>query len=396
MIVSRLVRVLGRDIRWSDRPLETRSLEQITDIGIAFANAQAEILAAPPTNLPAVYRAVQLISDIAASLPLEAIGSDGVALPITPQVLLRPDPTTTYNASMRKIVASLLLRGNAYVWARTRSQDQQIQSVYVLNPDEVSVAWDRARLYPVYAWRDRNMEPNAEIFPIAINQWPGNLVGMGPIEASRLMFSGMQAEANLSRRLMEDEATPTGIVKVPRTLTQPEAAEVQTMWEESHGGRKRPAVLSGGAEFDPITINPVDAQFIEQRNFSIQEVGRLFGLDGFFLLVESGGSLTYSTTEQLLRLFLVMTLNPTYLEPIQQVFSLMLPEGISARFKTDEILTADIKSRYEAYAIGITNEFLDPDEVRRIEGRAPFDQTTRANMAARRTQPVEEVINATG
>jgi phage portal protein BeeE len=125
-------------------------------------------------------------------------------------------------------------------------------------------------------------------------------------------------------------------------------------------------------------------------------VGRLFGLDGFFLLVESGGSLTYSTTEQLLRLFLVMTLNPTYLEPIQQVFSLMLPEGISARFKTDEILTADIKSRYEAYAIGITNEFLDPDEVRRIEGRAPFDQTTRANMAARRTQPVEEVINATG
>lgn len=365
------MQILGRQISWSEPrssiELETRALEQITDIGLAFTAKQAELLNQRDSALPAVYRAIQLISDIGASLPLEAIGRDGVAEPLPPPLLERPDPTTTYNSTMKQIMASLLMAGNAYLWPRTRSRTGEIESIYVLNPNEVSVEWDRNRLYPVYSWRDQQMEANVEIFPISINRWPGALKGMGPIEAARLTFSGMKAEANLARRLMEDEATPSGLIKILRQLTKTEAGEVQEMWEEAHGARKRPAVLSGGAEFQQLTINPIDAQFIEQRNFSIQEVGRLFGLDGFFLLVDSGGSLTYSTTEQLLRLFLIMTLNPTYLEPIQQTFSLMLPAGTSARFNSNEILAADIKSRYEAYQIGLSSEFLTLDEVRRSE-----------------------------
>jgi HK97 family phage portal protein len=373
--------MFGRDIRWSDEPeLEERALETVTvsDLGVAFTLAQTEILggSSEQTSLPAVYRSVSLISDLGASLPLEAIGRNGVAEPFPPPILEHPNPAETYNTTLRKIFTSLLFRGNAYLWARTRDSIGNITSAYVLNPDEVSVAWDRAELYPLYSWRDRPMEVNREIFPISINHWPGRLKGVGPIEAARLMFSGMRSEARMARRIFEDEATPTGILKVPRALTKPEAEEVQEMWEESHAGRKRPAVLSGGVEFDPITINPVDAQFIEQRNFSIQEVARLFGLPGYFLLVPSGDPLTYSTTEGLMRIFLTTTLNPTYLEPVEEVFSLMLPEGITARFNAAELLRADTQTRYAAYQAGLAAGFLTIDEVRATEHLPGIEPST--------------------
>jgi len=156
-----------------------------------------------------------------------------------------------------------------------------------------------------------------------------------------------------------------------KPLTRQEAEEVRDIWEGSHKGRKRVGVTSGTVEFKPLQIKPVDAQFVESRNFSIQEVARIFGLPGHFLGVSSGSSMTYSTTESLNRLFVTNTLRPTYLERIEQVFSMLLPPFKVARFNTDELLRADIKSRYEAHHIGIAAGFKTPNEVRKEEGLPP-------------------------
>lgn len=362
------MKLFGRELVWSE-PLEIRSLEPVvTDIGVAFSTAIAEAEGTTSSHsIPAVYRSVQLITDIVAALPMESIGADGLAHPINSDLLTQPNPLEIYNSTLRKIVASLLLRGEAYLRPVTFSNTGQIRSVQVLNPDEVTVSWDSLQMYPVYSWRNRTLRRLEEIYPISMNLWPGRLKGIGPIEAARLMYSGIRSEANMARRIFEDEATPTGLLKVARALTKPEADQVRDDWETSHGGRKRPAVLSGGVEFEQITINPVDAQFIEQRNFSVQEVARMFGLDGWFLNVESGSSLTYTTTEGLFRQLLTTLISPTYLEPIEQTFSLLLPQGERARFNTDEVLRADLEARYRSYEIGLRAGFLTPDDVRQSE-----------------------------
>lgn len=358
-------------------PLLRRSAgtTEVTDIGIAFAQAQAAATGSDDTSLPAVYRSHQLITDLPASLSLEQISGTGVADPITPPLLTQPNPTETYPTTMRKIMSSLVMRGNTYLWPTGRDLAGNIRSVYVLDPDEVTVAWDSQRLYPRYQWRGTPMVAGRDIFHISINHLPGRLRGLGPIEATRVMLNGAKAEQNMARRIFEDDATPGGLLKVPRSLSKDEADEIQTMWTEAHTGRKRPAVLSGGVEFQQITISPLDAQFIEQRQFSVQEIARIFGIPGYLLLVDSGSSLTYSTTEALFRLFLVSTLNPTYLEPIEHVFSQMLPGNARARFRTDEILRADTTARYQAYEIGLRAGFLTVDEIRDLERLPPLDPT---------------------
>lgn len=355
---------------WFGRPVEQRSLPQITDIGLAFEDRIATLTGQQDSAIPTVYRCIQMLSDLVASLSLTRI-SDGVVVPHP--LFNKPNPSEPYHNFMHKVMSSLLYRGNAYLWVESRASNGDITSLYVLNPDEVVVTPDAKNLYPKYQWRGTDRTLGRDIFHIPINLPPGQFVGLGPIEAARSLYEGVRAEGALHDNLMKDEATPSGILNVPGKLTQPEAQHHLDMWTNT-GKRKQPRVMSGGVTFQPLTINPLDAQFIDQRNFSVLEIARMFGLDAFFLLAAvEGNSLTYTNITDLFRNLVTITLNPTYLERIGGVFSEMVPNGDIARFDTSELLRADIKARYDAYQVGIEAGFLLVKEVRELEGLFPFD-----------------------
>jgi HK97 family phage portal protein len=271
-------------------------------------------------------------------------------------------------------VQSLFWRGNTFLLPMARDSQGQPKTVIVANPDEVEVDWDKNKIFRVYTWRDKPMEPGKDIIHISINRMPGHHSGVGPITAAARLMQGMKAEGNAARRLYEDDATPGGALKVNRQIDKAEAEEILEIWEATHQGRKRPGVMGHEVDWKSITMSALDAQFLENRQFSVQEIARMIGVPGYFLLVQSGDSLTYSTTESLFRLWLTMSLNPIYLEPIQQAFSKLLPLGTSARFDTSEILRADLLTRYQANQIGLSAGFLTPDEVRAGEGLPPMPE----------------------
>lgn len=349
----------------------------MTDINVAFTEMQNSLLGLTENSVPSVFRARQFLSDTVASLHMDELQGKIIVEDPSP-IITDPDPTITYHEFMAQVMLSLLDNGNAYLWIKTRDQLGNPKSAYVCDPLEVNVNWDRQRLYRRYSWRDQTMTPDEDFLHIAINRGPGKLKGMGPIEAARTTtIQTAKAEEEMARTLAEDNYTPSLVIKSPEVKTAVDAERVLNIWmgarDSNGGGRKRPSVANTLTEFDQLTINPVDAQWIESRDFTVQQIGRLFGIHGFFLLVESGSSLTYSTTESLFRLLLTATLRPTYLERIEQAMSRLLPRGRIARFNTDEILRADILSRYGAYQIGTGNRgFLAVNEVREDEGLPPI------------------------
>jgi HK97 family phage portal protein len=370
------VKIFGRDVYWSESAIETRSLEQITDLGLAFERVQNDLTGLTEGSVPAVYRARQFLADTVASLHLDQRAGD-ITTNVTPPLLSEPDPSMTYHEFMSLSMLSLIDHGNLYYWIKGRDEFGNAKSLYVLDPREVSVNWDRRRLYRLYSWRDQNMVPDEDILHIAINRGPGDLKGRGPIEAAlATTIQAAKAEEAVARDLAEDNFTPSLVIKTPEVKTEGEAKRVLDVWTagREQGGRKRPSVMNSNSELEQITFKPIDAQWIEGRNFTVQQIGRLFGIHGFFLLVESGSSLTYSTTESLFRLLLTATLRPTYLERIEQAFSRLLPSGRVARFNTDEILQADIVSRYQAHHTAVGGQgFKTINEVRAEEGLPPIE-----------------------
>jgi len=344
---------------------EVRDLETVTDLGVAFSTAIDEITGALDSSIPAVYSAIRIITDLVASLPMQQV-IGGAVTPDTPPLLTEPNPPEPYQSTLSKVVASLLFKGNAYLRPRTRDGRGNVTSLLVLNPDEVTCRWDRSALYPEYEWRGRILNTD-ELVHIPLNLWPGRPDGVGPVTAARLVLAGAKAEVNMARRLAEDSSPPGGVLQVPGTLDATEAQRLQTLWEDAHLGRARLGVLGNGIEWKQIAFNPVDAQFLESRNFTVQEIARMFGLPGHFLLVDSGSSLTYSTVEGLMQAFLTTTLSPTYLERIEAGFTRLLPRGASARFNVEGLLRADQAARYEAYKVGLESQFLTIDDVRRAE-----------------------------
>lgn len=285
--------LLGREIRWDNSSLEERSLAQITDIDIAFSEAINRATGVEDSGLPSVYRAESLISGMVASLPLEQVMGK-VATDELPSILARPNPVEEYVDTMSQIVSSLIFRGNAYLLPRTRNEVGNILSCIVAQPDEVTVQWDARNVYREYHWRGRLMRPDQDIIHVRLNSWPNRPEGVGPITACRLFLEGEKFKMGAAATLFDDGLMPSYMIKVPGPLTDTEAEEKKAKWVEARK-KSRIALTQGDVTLEQMTLAPVDAQFIEFMGWGSKEIATLFGLDGFLLNTDSGGtSLTYS------------------------------------------------------------------------------------------------------
>lgn len=382
---------LKPNIRWSDStPSSTRSLARIdiTDLGLAVDDRiRHHTYGDTTTGIAALYRGATFLANRVAGLHMDQLQGKTVT-PDLPLLLAQPETGIPYRQTIMKIVYSLIIDGNAYLWVRDK-HDGEVLSIYVLNPFEVTVQGDARNLYPEYRWTGisgRPMVHGREIFHIPFNLFPGEWKGVGPVEACRRVLEGINAEQELARNLMVNDGTPGGTLQVDKAdLTNDEAKAILNLWFTSDGEstfRGGPKVMNKSTTYTPMTFKPLDLQFIEQRKFSVQEVARLLGIDPFFVGEQSGGSMTYSTTESLLRLALTQTIGPDYLEPIEQTFSAMLPQGRTARFDVDEILRADMEARYRAGVMGVRNGLITVNEWREGEGLSPVAGGNELTVAA--------------
>jgi len=339
----------------------------------------------------AVYRAFNMTADAVAQLPWAAWrGGPGTAQaavvplrsPVDPQpaLLVNPSPRYTPAEFKNQVVMSLMTRGNAYVFLNNVDPEGFPTTGFVVNPQEVQVSWNENQTFPVYRWRNQMMTPGLNWLHIPLIRNPGELLGMGPIEAARRAVNSQIATDEYARRLFTDNATPPGIVTHPGRLTKNETEDLKAQWMGQHsGGDRSPAVVGGGLEFRAIAITPEDAQFLQTRIHGIQELARLFGIPHWLMNAgtpSTSASLTYQNVAQVFVEWTKTTLAPTYLNRIEEAFTTVLPRGQRVEFDTSEFLRTDIGTRFEAYKTAIESGWLTTDEVRAREGLQPTGVTS--------------------
>ena len=120
-------------------------------------------------------------------------------------------------------------------------------------------------------------------------------------------------------------------------------------------------------DFEPITVNPADAQLLETRQFNVVDICRFFGVSPVkaFDLTKS----SYSTVEATELAFLTDTLSPL-LEKIELEFERKLykpseKDSIDVRFDTSRLLRADKQSLANYYNTLFNIGVITPNEIRR-------------------------------
>jgi HK97 family phage portal protein len=125
-----------------------------------------------------------------------------------------------------------------------------------------------------------------------------------------------------------------------------------------------------GYNFSTITSSMADAQFLELNKLSIQQIASAFGIKMHQINDLSGAKFNNVTSQN--EEFYRDTLQSILTMYEQELTWKLLTEreiksGHFFEFNVDSILRADLKTRYEAYGIGIDKGFLMPSEARQKE-----------------------------
>jgi HK97 family phage portal protein len=205
-----------------------------------------------------------------------------------PAWLQVPNPEANWYEFAERCFESLAMDGNAFLLITARDLQAFPQEVWTLHPSQVEVRTERGRTY--FVWNgdqvlSRFGPDNAagDVLHIKLAT-AGGLRGMSPIEAARQAIGlGLVAEKFGSRFFGQGQQM-SGVIQLPADQPARSKEHIDLMreqWMGAHSGSDkahRPAILTGGATWQGITIPPDDAQFLETRSFQIEEIARFYGV----------------------------------------------------------------------------------------------------------------------
>lgn len=298
------------------------------------------------------------------------------------QLLHRPHPHMSRVDWLHYMQRSLLTEGNGIAIA---SRDQR-GAVRHLIPQKPGTVWpyvveDGDLWYRKVSGLDRlqqdpqpgEMVAARDVFHIRGDCPNSPLIGETPLKVAALEAETGRSIAGMSNKFFSRGGRPSGILRLPNKIGVEQRDRLVKSWTAAHGGENAggTAVLDEGADYQPITINPVDADVVRQYQMTVEGVARVFRVPLFML-----GDLTKATmtnVEQLTRTFYNGGLGyyvRVWETALERFFE--LPPGETIEFDVEGgLLRDDFKGRMEASAKGVQGGILTPNEARAIERRAP-------------------------
>lgn len=328
-------------------------------------------------TIPAVHRSLSIITTAVMQLSLD-VERGGERLPREdmPAIIRRPNLDMTRSEFLEQLTMSMAATGNGFLLKEQVGADTN--QIHVLNPHEVQVYRDnRDRLR--YSYRDRTYQAG-ELEHIKLLSMPGSLYGIGPIQAAQGTMRTARDMRDFSANWF-DTGTPSGVLSSDDRLTAEEAQMYRRSWNGLDADGKpisdmenpsRVKVLGRGLRYNPVSLSPKDALWIDAQSFSTLEIARIFGVPSSLLLTAiDGNSMTYANVEQEWLGFVRFGLM-AYLRRIEEALTSLTPRGQTVRFNVEALLRSDTKTRYDAHSVALSAGFLTVNEVRKIEDLPPL------------------------
>lgn len=337
-------------------------------------------------GLSAVYRAVKIISSTVASLPLHTLRQ--VDSDTRQRVSSFLDDPGGLNGPTRyewteTLMLHLLLHGNAYLH-HVRNGAGTMVALELVHPLLVSVDWeltsDRRRtgrkVFRVTLDDNRQVELTQDQMTHIPGLSSDGLRGYSPIWTARNSLGTAIAGDNAAAKLFAHGALFSGIVTVEDDdATSEELASMKTLLGTSVGGWENAGtimVTNRKGKFTPWSMSMEDAQFLESRQFSVEEVARWFGVPPHLLMqTEKQTSWGTGVAEQNRGLARYTLMD--YTTRIQERLSRLLPAPRFVEFDYAGLLKPAPEQEIPLLIQQVQAGLMTPNEARRIRGMDPIE-----------------------
>lgn len=261
---------------------------------------------------PAVFRGINLISNVAAKLPLfvrriDAAGGSTVDRDHPAYALLKRnrrknsagqwEPGRMPASTLRKTVtAHALLHGNGYA-AIMRNNRGEPTELLILDPeitfpvkvlpgsqiDDDTADVDAANAQIWYVTEIDGVPlklPSEDVIHIR-NLSIDGLIGLSVIDLMKEAFGLGIAAQRFGARFFGEGSNASGILMIPGHIKKEAQENVIKMWNSMAQGiskSHRVALIQDGVKYQQLTIPPEQAQFLQTRRFELIEVANILGL----------------------------------------------------------------------------------------------------------------------
>ena len=267
----RLVQAAGGRTATTGELVSTSSV-----LGLASAWACVNLLAGTIASLPLmVYRTKGGARTVAADHPLYRILHDS------------PNADQTAVDFWEFICASIELNGNAYAEIIRGSNGRVVALSVPIAPELMTVRRLRDGSLE-YEWSDNGVRSIVgQDNMLHIRGFGGNpLGGLSTLSFGRQTFGLAQAIERASGDTFRNGVRPSGLLKTADSLTLDQRKQAEELLQEKFAGAinaGRPMLLDRGMDWVQLSISPEDAQMLQSRAFSVEEVCRFFGVPPFMV-----------------------------------------------------------------------------------------------------------------
>lgn len=364
---------LGKSIRLSDGGFWSAFLGAQSSSGKAVTVDKA-------MRLSAVWACVRIISTSVAGLPLSIYrrlpdGGRETARDFLLYDVVHNSPNEDMAAFhfWQAVVASMLLWGNAY--CEIHRSGGRVIALDFLMPSRVTPEPDddgRLRYFFQPRKGARREIAQADMLHIPAFTLDGRM-GLSAIRYGADVFGSAMSADDAANTTFKNGMMPTVAFSVDKTLNPTQRAEfrdyVKTISGALNAGKS--PVLEQGVKPEMIGINPADAQLLESRGHSIEEICRWFGVPPWMVMKTDKGSNWGTGLEQQQIAFLTYCIM-TYTAPIEQCVNKRCLTAVDrikhyAEFSLEAFLRADSAGRAAYLSTMGQNGYMTRNEGRHKE-----------------------------
>lgn len=357
----------------------------------------------------AYHRGVIYVSTQIAKLPWYVKAKDNTVLVNHPlQYLLNVSPNGEMTAMDFKLcmIQNAIHHGNAYaeierdltgrpvaLWPITSNLVEPFRTpdgklVYRVVGGSTAVSGTDAYLKPKDVYHLKNFHTKDGIVGQSLIGYMADSLGIN-LGADRMAGS-----------LFENGGLPSGVLEVTGELSEEAYERVKKSWKEQHSGKRAGgvAILEDGAKYTPLSMSPDVLQFLESRKFGVVEIARFLGLPPTKLF--DTDATTFNNIENSNLEVATDTLH-AWAKRCETEADMKLLNGQYAGIRTEmdlyEIFRGDMTTRSNYFSKMMQVAAITPNEIRQLEGRAPYKEGARFFVAVNNLSPadrIDEIIDA--
>jgi HK97 family phage portal protein len=340
-------------------------------------------------SLATFYRGMNIISDDVAKMPfqqfakfgknVDQVSADGSLYNMA--YLLQVSPNQwgwTPSQFKKQVIQWQITHGNAYIWKPPVFPPQLL----ILPANRTLPVFDvDGNLWYQHTFTNGKPAyiPAVEILHLLINPDETGFMGRGVITFARETLGNRLGSRKTQSKMYSNGLTAAAYIQVDAALDEAGRKRIKDAYAESMSGSENAyslAVLDNKiTKFDTITLQPRDAQFLEQIDANETDIANFLGMPLHML---NRGKESYNSNEQKYIEYLQGTLD-AYLVPFEEAARikwLSQREQINQYFKFNRasLLRMDAKTRAETNAIKIQSGQMMPNEARAYDEQSPYPE----------------------